>query len=172
VGVLIHTNSLAHFLKEVAFEASDAFNISLALSNYTIRLLHASKDKPDPRGWLLDPSPSRRAGGRMFLKSVGGFDDNDAEYLLNSIWNDRDSFLEVSSRVITPGWALLLLILGEHMQWKSEVDSIWYEGWWPLETLCFRYSLVASANELKSFDAFCWDIVQDRPDPEWEMDDE
>ncbi|CAE6406800.1 unnamed protein product [Rhizoctonia solani] len=171
VGILVHTGTFDQFLKKIASNESDPYETAITLSEFTMELFHLSKGKPKPRDWLLAPLPSQKAGSRMFFKSAGGFDDTDVKDLLNFIWKDRNRFLEVSSRVPTPGWALLLLILGEHMQWKSEVDSIWYEGWCPLETLCLRYSLFASATELKALESFCLDVVQDRPELGEDIDD-
>ncbi|CAE6417003.1 unnamed protein product [Rhizoctonia solani] len=155
VGILLHTDTLDQFLKEVSSGESDPYQIAVTLSEFTMGLL-LSKDNSSPRDWLLAASSLQTAGRRTFLKSVGGFDNADAEDLLKLIWKDRNRFLEISSRIPTPGWALLLLILGEHMQWKSEVDGI---------------CLVASASELKALETFCLDCVQDRPDPGEGLDD-
>ncbi|CAE6406741.1 unnamed protein product [Rhizoctonia solani] len=171
IGILAHTNNLDRFRLMFHPLVSQPEEMLISLAELGIVLMERSEHEPNARRSFLGPFISQ-TGQRTFLKSVGGFTDSDAEFLLKLLWQDRKRFSELCVRVQSPGWALLLLVIGAHMQWKSESAYIPYGQWMPLETLCFRYSLHSSASEADAIGVFCEETVQDRPDHDEEPDDE
>ncbi|CAE6506198.1 unnamed protein product [Rhizoctonia solani] len=172
VGILAHTKTFGTFLAMVG-NSSDPYEVSAALHGCVMELMHKSKDQPNPRDWLLGILTST-SGGRMFLRTVGGFVNTDVDFLLNVIWQDRKTFLEICTSKLTPGWGLVVLLIGEHVQWASEsgVQSSVLEQWSLLQNLCFRYSLVAPVNELKYLEDFCLKAGVYQPDSDDDEYDE
>ncbi|CAE6348483.1 unnamed protein product [Rhizoctonia solani] len=172
VGILSHTKTFGVFLKAVG-NSSDSYEVSCALHDIVMELMRKSKDQPNPRDWLLGILTST-SGGRMFLRTVGGFINNDVDFLLNVLWQDRESFLHICTSRLTPGWGLVLLLIGEHVQWASEsgVQSSNLEQWALLQNLCFRYSFVASVDELKHLEVFCLKAGLYQPDTNDDENDE
>jgi hypothetical protein len=121
VGILMHTNTFDAFVKRTS-NLSNPHDVSVALSDFVMDLMHESMDKPKPRDWLLGILTSQR-GGRMFLRTVGGLINSDVEFFLKVVWQDRKGFSEICTQAATPGWALVLLLIGEHIKWASEVGS-------------------------------------------------
>ncbi|KAL5637595.1 hypothetical protein ACGC1H_004117 [Rhizoctonia solani] len=171
IGILAHTNNLDFFRLMPHTLVSQPDEILTSLAGCGTALMERSEHESNPRRWFLGSLISQ-TGHRTFLESIGGFTDSDAEFLLRLLWQDRKCFSQLGTRVQTPGWALLLLVIGEHMQWKSESDYIPYEQWLPLETLCFRWSTHSSASEANLIGAFCVEKIQGRPDPDEDLDDE
>ncbi|KAG8775467.1 hypothetical protein FRC12_001472, partial [Ceratobasidium sp. 428] len=139
VGILTHTNTFGAFVRQTS-NLSDPQAISTALAAFVARLAVQFSSSDNPRDKLFGILTSQ-SGGRMFLRTVGGFYNTDISFFLNVIWNDRKNFSVICSQSLTSGWSFALLVLGEHMQWAVEVDSENDEKWRLLHTLCFRYIL-------------------------------
>ncbi|KAL5637598.1 hypothetical protein ACGC1H_004120 [Rhizoctonia solani] len=172
VGILAHTNTFGAFLKKIG-DSSNPHEVSVALHDFVMNLMHESKEQPKPRDWLLGILTSR-SGGRMFLRTVGGFINTDVNFFLNVLWQDRKTFLEICTSRLTPGWGLVVLLIGEHVQWASE-SGVQYsnlEQWERLQNLCFRYSFAASPSELKYLEDFCLKAGAYQPDPDDDDEDE
>ncbi|KAG9076959.1 hypothetical protein FRC06_009191, partial [Ceratobasidium sp. 370] len=120
--------------------------ISAALASFVARLVLDSTEKKKSRNWLFGVLTSQR-GGRMSLRTVGGFYDADVEFFLKAIWRDRKTFSMICSQASSSGWSFALLVLGEHMQWALEDGFEDEEQWGFLQTLCFRYVLTVPNPE-------------------------
>lgn len=118
VGILTHTNNFGAFVRK-ASNLSNPHDVSVALSESVMDLMRQSIGKPKPRDWLLGILTST-SGGRMFLRTVGGFFNTDFGFFLKIIWQDRKGFSEICSQVSPPGWGLPLLLIGEHLRWATE----------------------------------------------------
>ncbi|CAE6447870.1 unnamed protein product [Rhizoctonia solani] len=172
VGILAHTNNFGAFSKKIG-DSSNPHEVSVALQDFVMDLMHESKEQPKPRNWLLGILTST-SGGRMFLRTVGGFINTDVDFFLNVLWQDRKTFLEICASRLTPGWGLVVLLIGEHVEWASE-SGVQYsnlEQWARLQNLCFRYSFAASPSELKYLEDFCLKAGVYQSDPDDDDEDE
>ncbi|KAG9124324.1 hypothetical protein FRC07_012021 [Ceratobasidium sp. 392] len=163
VGVLTHTSTFGAFVRQTS-NLSNPQDISAALAAFVARLAVDFSGSDNPRNKLFGILTSQR-GGRMFLRTVGGFYDTDVSFFLNAIWKDHKNFLAICSRTLTSGWSFGLLALGEHMQWAVEVGVEDEEEWGSLQNLCFRYILTApNPNEVFFLIAICRDAHMYRLD--------
>ncbi|KAG8701961.1 hypothetical protein FRC08_003800 [Ceratobasidium sp. 394] len=163
VGILTHTSTFGAFVRQTS-NLSDPQEISAALTAFVARLVLDATGKQNPRDWLLGILTSQR-GGRMFLRTVGGFINTDVEFFLKAIWRDRKTFSMICSQATTSGWSFALLALGEHMQWALEDGIEDEEQWGFLQTLCFRYILtVPNPDEVFFLTHICTDAAMYRLD--------
>lgn len=172
VGILRHTNTFGAFVRKTS-NMTNPHDVSVALSESVMDLMRQSYGKPKPRDWLLGILTST-SGGRMFLRTVGGFFNNDVGFFLKIIWQDRKGFSEICSQVSPPGWGLPLLLIGEHLRWAAEDGFEHQEEWGLLQTLCFRYAFVARGFELGPLSGSCFNAryYGYQPDPDEDPDNE
>ncbi|KAG8744799.1 hypothetical protein FRC10_009447 [Ceratobasidium sp. 414] len=163
VGILTHTSTFGAFVRKTS-NLSDPQDISAALAAFVAQLVLDSADKENPRNWLLGILTSQK-GGRMFLRTIGGFYDADVEFFLKAIWRDRKTFSMICSQASTSGWSFALLALGEHMQWALEDGIEDDEQWGFLQMLCFRCILtVPNLDETCFLTNICIDAAAYRLD--------
>ncbi|CAE6376768.1 unnamed protein product [Rhizoctonia solani] len=87
-----------------------------------------------------------QGGERMILPEIGGFYKEDAEYLLEKLWENRVAFLQASGILSwqgTPGWSALLAIIWHYMR-QTDNSTLPLKR---LRNLILRYAMSAPRPE-------------------------
>ncbi|CAE7064709.1 unnamed protein product [Rhizoctonia solani] len=80
------------------------------------------------------------------LPALGGFNKEDAEFLLKELWDERDSFFLASSKLCwqgTPGWSAILAVIWYHIRHINDSTLSLQR----LRNLTLRYSISAARPE-------------------------
>ncbi|CUA67332.1 hypothetical protein RSOLAG22IIIB_13385 [Rhizoctonia solani] len=91
---------------------------------------------------------SRLGGDFVFLPELGGFGKEDAVWLLEELWEDRKSFLQISGTglsIMMHGWSVVLAAIWRHVGKLQDAPVLLKK----LRNLLLRYALSALNPEFK-----------------------
>lgn len=120
VGIICRTGNLDVFITEFGHLTHPRATAE-AVTTFVSRLIAEAQETGRFRDLL--GARTLADGRRMFLDNVGGFSNTDIGFILHALWKDRKTFLYLSTSFPTDGWSIMLLLLGEHMQWASELNT-------------------------------------------------
>lgn len=92
-------------------------DLAQPLADFAATFLHGSLVLYRPNRMSTMLRQSLAPGEGVYLFDLGGFYDSDAEFLLDSLWEDRKAFMVLCNRVEMPGWSTLLAVIWEQIRY-------------------------------------------------------
>lgn len=116
IGVINGTSSLGRFSNS-PFVTPGQKDFAQSIADFAARSLHGSLVifKENRMSSMLRRSSNPE--GHPCLLALGGFYDNDAESLLDCLWDDRKAFMVLCNRVEMSGWSILLTVIWEQIRY-------------------------------------------------------